>query len=116
MLCRRHEGGSGARAGAEVTDGKLAGGGLGGEPAGRRHETPGQQRDVEPEAAGPAVHGFVGDGEQIHQQRGQPRFREDAGDVAIPRAVAATAAPVSEEHGTSTVIGAREVPVERPLP
>jgi len=93
--------GRGSRAGAEVTNSRPCGGGLGAQPTGDLGQAAGEQADVE--YVGPVE--FLLRGEQVEQERAQASFVQNAGDVTVARAVPAAAAAVGEYHDPARVLG-----------
>ena len=93
-------------AGAEVADGQRRGIGLAGQPAGDVDQPASQQLDVEDVGAV----AFLGWGEQVEQQGGQPSPVQHLGHVPIAGAVPAASAAVREHNDPRSVLGDREMP------
>src|SRR5206468_6369239 len=76
-------------------------------------ETLGEQPDVEAQLPRAGVDRLLLGGEQIDEERPQAALLQLLGDEAVPRAVAAGAAPVREEHHALSLRGERERALER---
>ena len=55
-------------------------------------------------------------GEQVHQQRGEARLLQHAGDELVALAVPAAAAAVREQHDAARHDGQHEIRVQHTLP
>jgi erythromycin esterase-like protein len=75
----------------------------------RRHQPVGQQVDVEAQVAGELVDLLLAAGQQVHQQRGQPRLLELGGDEAVAAGEAAGPRPVGKDDHAAGVEGDGEV-------
>ena len=102
----RDQGRAGTGAGAEIADGQRRGIGLAGQPAGDVGQPASQQLDVEDVGAV----AFLGRGEQVEQQGGEPGLVQDLGDIPVAGAVPAASAAVREHHDAPRVLGNGQVP------
>ena len=93
---RRHQCGSGAGTGTEVTDPKLLRIGEFREPVSRGHEPFGEQLDIEAQLCRTRVDYFLVQRQQVNQQGCQFRLVEQASDITIARTVPAAAAAVGK--------------------
>ena len=72
-----------------------------------------EQPDVEPQVPGGRLLGLLALGEQVHEQRAEPRLPQHRGHRAVARASAAASRAVGEQDHRPRLRGQREVPDQR---
>lgn len=111
--CGGDERGRRTRACAEQSDAEPGGGLVFHQPVGQRRHAHREQGDVEPKLTGPDIDPLLRRREQVDQDRRQAGPLQLAGDVAIPGALAATAASVCEQHEPQRLFRHHDVSFQR---
>ena len=112
LLGRRDQGCCGTRAGSEIANAQVGRCRLPGCPPGRTRESSGQEFDIEAVGHRSSVDHLLLLRQKIQQQGPEPVPDEDACDIPVAAAVAATAASVSEDDKTFAVRSNREIRCE----